>query len=186
MKSIIRFSLLCIALICFSNMGISQKKNKKKAKTSIGTKKTIKKSSTSKKKNKKKTKSTKKRTTNYSKTIKPVKQDQIIVFNELPSKINIVDTTPEKIVTIVSAFKPQLKNIAKIGFNNATAIVDTNTVTLAYKVPSQNLSFQYQPISLIPRAIKRDSLVTNKQMLSFKIGVGNYMNQFIQVQTTKP
>ena len=184
MKSIIRFSLLCIALICFSNMGISQKKNKKKAKTSIGTKKTIKKSSTSKKKNKKKTKSTKKRTTNYSKTIKPVKQDQIIVFNELPSKINIVDTTPEKIVTIVSAFKPQLKNIAKIGFNNATAIVDTNTVTLAYKVPSQNLSFQYQPISLIPRAIKRDSLVTNKQVLSFKIGVGNYMNQYIQAQTS--
>lgn len=187
MKSIIRFSLLCIALICFSNMGISQKKNKKKAKTSIGTKKTNKKSSASKKKNKKnskKTKPTKKRNTNYSKTIIPIKQDQIIVLKELPTKINIVDTTPEKVVTIVSAFKPQLKNIAKISFNNATAMVDTNTVALSYKVPSQNLSFQYQPISLIPRAIKRDSLVTNKQVVSFKIGVGNYMNQFIQAQTS--
>lgn len=188
MKSIIRFSLLCIALICFSNMGISQKKNKKKAKTSIGSKKIIKKSSSSKKNNKKKnskkTKSTKKRSSNNFKTNPSVKQDQKIVLNDLPSKIIISDTTPEKVVTIVSAFKPQLKNIAKIGFTNATALVDTNSVALAYKVPSQNLSFQYQPISLIPRAIKKDSLVTNKQVISFKIGAGNYMNQFIQAQTS--
>jgi flagellar assembly factor FliW len=168
-------------------MGISQKKNKKKAKTSIGSKKTFKKSSSSKKKNKKKSKKTKpttKRYTNNFKTNPSVKQDQNLVLNDLPSKINISDTTPEKVVTIVSAFKPQLKNIAKIGFTNATALVDTNTVALAYKVPSQNLSFQYQPISLIPRAIKKDSLVSNKQIISFKIGVGNYMNQFIQAQTS--
>ena len=33
MMSIIRFSLIMFALICFSNIGMAQKKNKKKAKT---------------------------------------------------------------------------------------------------------------------------------------------------------
>ena len=104
MKSIIRLVLFTIALICFSNMAIAQKKNS-------------------------------------------------------------LDSIPEKVVTIISAFKPQLKNVAKIGFVNATAIVDTSSLSLTYMVPSQNLSFQYQPIALVPRAIKIDSLLKMKQSL---------------------
>ena len=56
MKSMIRYGLLAIALICFSNMGIAQKKNKKKAKTTISAKK--------------KKKSTKKTTTRKKQSIK--------------------------------------------------------------------------------------------------------------------
>jgi hypothetical protein len=46
-KSIIRLGVFTIALICFSNMAIAQKKNKKKSKTSVSSnkkKKTSKKS----------------------------------------------------------------------------------------------------------------------------------------------
>jgi hypothetical protein len=93
-----------------------------------------------------------------------------------------MDSIPEKVVTIVSAFKPQLKNVAKIGFLNATALVDTNSVLLSYQVPSQNLSFQYQPIALVPRAFKIDSIKTIKQSANVKIGLGNYYSQFIQLE----
>ena len=52
MKSIIRYGLLALALICFSNIGFAQKKNKKKAKTTVSSikkKKSIKKTSSRKK-----------------------------------------------------------------------------------------------------------------------------------------
>ena len=178
MKSMIRYGLLAIALICFSNMGIAQKKNKKKAKTTISAKK--------------KKKSTKKTTTRKKQSIK--KRPSVAIYKiadtirplasitSLPFKKYTIDSIPEKVVTIVSAFKPQLKNVAKIGFLNATAVVDTNSVLLSYQVPSQNLSFQYQPIALVPRAIKIDSLNAIKQSANIKIGMGNYFNQFIQLE----
>ena len=178
MKSMIRYGLLAIALICFSNMGIAQKKNKKKAKTTISAKK--------------KKKSTKKTTTRKKQSVK--KRPSVAIYKvvdtisplrpitSLPFKNYTIDSIPEKVVTIVSAFKPQLKNVAKIGFLNATAVVDTNSVLSSYQVPSQNLSFQYQPIALVPRAIKIDSLNAIKQSANLKIGMGNYFNQFIQLE----
>jgi hypothetical protein len=181
MKSIIRYGLLAIALICFSNIGIAQKKNKKKAKTSISNKK----KKQIKKKSNKKTSSKKKQISKKRPTVAKYRVAdtafQLVPITSLPIKMNTIDSMPEKVVTIVSAFKPQLKNVAKIGFMNATAIVDTNTVNLSYQVPSQNLSFQYQPIALVPRAIKIDSLHKIKQSANVKIGMGNYFNQLIQV-----
>jgi hypothetical protein len=183
MKSIIRYGLLALALICFSNMGIAQKKNKKKAKTTISAKK---------KKKPIKKKSNKKITTRKKQTIK--ERPSVAIYKvadtisplrpitSLPFKKYIIDSIPEKVVTIVSAFKPQLKNVAKIGFLNATAVVDTNSVLLSYQVPSQNLSFQYQPIALVPRAIKIDSMKALKQSANLKLGMGNYFNQFIQFE----
>ena len=178
MKSIIRYGLLAIVLFCFSNMGNAQKKNKKKAKTTISAKKkkkAIKKTSTRKKSTSKKRPSV--AIYKVADTIRP-----LTPITSLPFKKQIIDSIPEKVVTIVSAFKPQLKNVAKIGFLNATAVVDTNSVLLSYQVPSQNLSFQYQPIALVPRAIKIDSMITLKQSANLKIGMGNYFNQFIQLE----
>lgn len=189
MKSLIRFSLLCIALICFSNLGMTQKKNKKKAKVSNVSKKKkqpIKKLSSQKKKTKKKSSNKKasiKKDTTIANYTAPLKVEEIVTTSDMPAKLSGTDNMPEKIITIVSAFKPQLKNIAKIGFINATALVDTNTVSLSYQVPSQNLSFQYQPIALVPRAIKKDSINFDKQSTYFKIGMGNYFNQLLHAQT---
>ena len=182
-KSIIRLGLFTIALICFSNMAIAQKKNNKKAKTTISSKK---KKQSSKKTSSKKKKPIQKRPTlsTYiipesiiAKTI-----DQLVPITKLPLRNYLIDSIPEKVVTIISAFKPQLKNVAKIGFINATAIVDTNSVTLSYQVPSQNLTFQYQPIALVPRAIKIDPNLKITRSASLKIGMGNYFNQVIQLE----
>ncbi len=178
MKSIIRYGLLVVALVCFSNMGIAQKKNKKKAKTTISAKK---KKKSTKNTNSRKKPSIKKRPSvaiyKITDTITP-----LTTITSLPLKKYSVDSIPDKVVTIVSAFRPQLKNVAKIGFLNATAMVDTNSVLLSYQVPSQNLSFQYQPIALVPRAIKIDSMTALRQSANLKIGMGNYFNQFIQLE----
>ena len=178
MKLIIRYALLALTLFCFSHLGIAQKKTKKKAKTTISTKK--------KKKSNKKASSRKKQIIKKRPTVAIYKVPDTIgpltPITSLPFKKITMDSIPEKVVTIVSAFKPQLKNVAKIGFLNATALVDTNSVLLSYQVPSQNLSFQYQPIALVPRAFKIDSIKTIKQSANVKIGLGNYYSQFIQLE----
>jgi hypothetical protein len=187
-KSIIRIGIFIIALICFSNIAGAQKKNKKKAKTTISSKKKPSKKTVSKKKktNSKKKKSVQKRPIVKTFAIPESKiattNEQNVIKTNFQNNNHIIDTVPEKVVTIVSAFRPQLKNLAKIGFVNATAIVDTNSVALSYQVPSQNLSFQYQPIALVPRAIKIDSNLKRTQSANIKIGMGNYFNQFIQLE----
>ena len=183
MKLIIRYALLALTLFCFSHLGIAQKKTKKKAKTTISTKK---KKKPNKKKSNKKASSRKKQIIKKIPTVAIYKVSDTISpltpITSLPFKKITMDSIPEKVVTIVSAFKPQLKNVAKIGFLNATALVDTNSVLLSYQVPSQNLSFQYQPIALVPRAFKIDSIKTIKQSANVKIGLGNYYSQFIQLE----
>lgn len=183
MKLIIRYALLALTLFCFSHLGIAQKKTKKKAKTTISTKK---KKKPNKKKSNKKASSRKKQIIKKRPTVAIYKVADTIrpltPITSLPFKKITMDSIPEKVVTIVSAFKPQLKNVAKIGFLNATALVDTNSVLLSYQVPSQNLSFQYQPIALVPRAFKIDSIKTIKQSANVKIGLGNYYSQFIQLE----
>jgi hypothetical protein len=176
-KSIIRLGVFTIALICFSNMAIAQKKNKKKAKTSISAKK---KTSSKKKKPIRKRPIASTYIVPDSKITKKI--DQIVPITNLPLRNYVIDSIPEKVVTIVSAFRPQLKHVAKIGFINATAIVDTNSVVLSYQVPSQNLSFQYQPIALVPRAIKIHPNLKITRSSNFKIGMGNYFNQVIQLE----
>ncbi len=166
MKLLIRYTLICFALICFSSNGFTQKQSKSKAAiaTQAKKKKPIKKSTNKKKVSKKKTKksSTKKSTSKKTNTKKnsnkkvttndfaiaqsnsaPVLVNQLTTLPSNTLQLQFKDTTPEKVVTIISSFKPQLKNVAKIGFMNATALVDTNSVQLTYQVPSQNLSFQY-------------------------------------------
>ena len=183
MKLIIRYALLALTLFCFSHLGIAQKKTKKKAKTTISTKK---KKKSNKKKSNKKASSRKKQIIKKIPSVAIYKVPDTIgpltPITSLPFKKITMDSIPEKVVTIVSAFKPQLKNVAKIGFLNATALVDTNSVLLSYQVPSQNLSFQYQPIALVPRAFKIDSIKTIKQSANVKIGLGNYYSQFIQLE----
>jgi hypothetical protein len=103
-------------------------------------------------------------------------------LNDLPTinePVSIADPVPEKTITIISAFKPQLKNVSKINFGNAVQNVDTSTIHLFYQVPSQNLTFQYKPISLIPRAIKLTQAIPTKTTENIKLGYGNYFHHLI-------
>ncbi|MEK0423292.1 MAG: hypothetical protein RLZ95_1202 [Bacteroidota bacterium] len=166
-KYFIYILLFSFAFILMFAPASAQKKSKKS------------KQSTSKKKN---TKSK----TKKGKTVKVVKSSnanpevKLDVNYTVPASIN-KDTLPEKVVTILSAFKPQLKNIAKIDFVNASERKDTGSIRVEYQVPSQNLSFQYKPIPLVPRSFKMDSLVLLQRNSTLKFGYGNYFHHFIDV-----
>ena len=107
--------------------------------------------------------------------------------NEIPSPLmnnedRSFESIPEKVVTILSEFKPQLKNLSKIDFDLASERKDTINLRLEYQVPSQNLSFQYRPISLVPRSFKLDTIDFIKKNTNLKFGYGNYAHQYIELQ----
>lgn len=161
--------------------------NKSKKNTSVVNKKKtkpIKKKTINKNKKKKnlqsRTKPQIKRTTNSKLPLDKI-DNLILQLNKTGNdlKPNNTDSLPEKVVTIISAFKPQLKNAAKINISNANAINDTSNLIFSYQVPSQNLSFQYRPISLIPRSYNKIQSMELKNSNSIKVGYGNYFQHYI-------
>ena len=188
MKYFLKYSFLFICIFCFLTAGNTQQNKKQKAKIAaskkLGTskkKKTVK-SSKGKKKAKK---------SNSKKSNRVVRKKNKATFNvetadlsKLLQTNNIttpkLDTVPEKEVSIISAFKPQLKNIAKLNFTKASNKTDTSITVLNYQVPTQNLSFQYRPISLIPRSYKEKETSFPVNTTNLKLGFGNYNNQLFE------
>jgi len=171
-------------------VGYTQQNKKKKAKIS-----TSKKVGNSKKKKSVKSSKGKKKTkrSNTKKNSSVLRQKNSATINietadlsKLLRSNNIttptLDTIPEKEVSIISAFKPQLKNIAKLNFTKATNKPDTSSSVLNYQVPTQNLSFQYRPISLIPRSYKEKETSFPVNTTNLKAGFGNYNNQFFEAR----
>jgi hypothetical protein len=173
MKYFLKYIFLFICIFCFLTVGSSQQKNKKKAKITASKKAVTKKKKKSVKSSKKKNK---KSTTRLN--IETADLSKLIIANNIATPK--LDTIPEKEVSIISAFKPQLKNIAKLNFTKATNNIDTFTTVLNYQVPTQNLSFQYRPISLIPRSYKEKETSFPVNTTNLKIGFGNYNNQFFE------
>ena len=77
------------------------------------------------------------------------------------------DTTKKQAIEITSAYKPVLRNAVKINFSGSQLSVDTSRPLLSYSVPSQNLFYAYQPISLKPLA-----LITTEDL---QLGTRNYV-----------
>ena len=188
MKYFLKYSFLFICIFCFLTAGNTQQKNKKNAKITaskkVGTskkKKTVK-SSKGKKKAKKSNSKKNNRVVRKKNTatlnIETADLSKLIITNNIATPK--LDTIPEKEVSIISAFKPQLKNIAKLNFTKATNKIDTSTTVLNYQVPTQNLSFQYRPISLIPRSYKEKETSFPVNTTNLKLGFGNYNNQFFE------
>jgi len=151
----------------------AQKKRSKPSKTLVS-------KSSKAKKNKSKSKKKKIRLNSIDKIIF---KDPIPTTNE-PVVVNKLDTVPEKVVSILSAFKPQLKNVAKISFTTATAQTDTASLNLNFDLPSQNLSFQYQPVALVPRTYKSYPTQVANTLATLKIGYGNNAHHLIDLNTT--
>ncbi len=171
-----KYCLLILTFILCTEGVDAQKKNVKKTKSSITKIVQLKKKKTKKKKLVKK----KYRLNNIDK----------IIFKDLTQQANTtiqpnkLDTVPEKVVTILSAFKPQLKNAAKISFNTATAQNDTTSLLLHYEIPNQNLSFLYQPVPLVPRTFKSYPTKVLRNLATLKIGYGNYLHQLVDLNST--
>ena len=188
MKYFLKYSFLFICIFCFLSVGNTQQNKKTKAKIAaskkVGTSKKKKpvKSSKGKKKAKKSNSKKKNRVVRKKNTatlnIETADLSKLLQSNNIATPT--LDTIPEKEVSIISAFKPQLKNIAKLNFTKATNKIDTSTTLLNYQVPTQNLSFQYRPISLIPRSYKEKETSFPVNTTNLKVGFGNYNNQFFE------
>jgi hypothetical protein len=84
------------------------------------------------------------------------------------------DTSAPKMVTITSAFKPFLKDAAKVNFTAATPVIDSSKIPVVYTIPSQNLFFLYQPVAIKPLALAVDSGYTWENDQYIKVGAGNF------------
>lgn len=167
MKPYFKYLILCLMLLVLS-VPVDAKKHKK-AKSSKTTQ--IRKS---KKKPSKKRNSTKFNRNNIKKKIDKVSLNALL--NETIVTVAPINKNadPDKVITIYSAFKPQLKNVAKISFNNAAPIDDSSAFNFNYQVPSQNLNFQYRPIELVPRALPIEQNKIDYNNASIKLGLGNF------------
>ena len=156
-------SLLLIAALPFSFAAAQHSGKKKKASTHLS----------------KKAKSSKKN--------KTLKQDRSKPTEPTAKKVQAVpvdilqngDKTP-KVVTVTSAFKPSLRNAAKINFSAATPVIDTTKIPLTYNIPSQNLFFTYQPVAIKPVSFNADSGFKWVNDQYVKLGYGNYATPYAE------
>lgn len=88
--------------------------------------------------------------------------------------VNLSDTAAPKVVTITSAFKPYLKNAAKINFTAASPVIDSSKIPVKYTIPSQNLFFSYQPVAIKPLALAVDTAINWNNDHYIKLGAGNF------------
>ncbi len=93
------------------------------------------------------------------------------------------DTT-NKTVVITSAYKPSVRPASKINLSASTLVVDTTRPKLQYNVPSQNLFFTYQPVSLKPLALSIDTVVNWDNQNFIKVGAGNYKTPYAEAGFT--
>jgi len=96
------------------------------------------------------------------------------------SKKGVGDTSAPKVVTITSAFKPFLKNAAKVNFTAATPVIDSSKIPVVYNIPSQNLFFSYQPATLKPLALTVDSGYSWENDQYIKLGAGNFSSYLVK------
>lgn len=94
------------------------------------------------------------------------------------------DTTHGKSVNITSAFKPVLRESAKINFNASPPTADTAKPQLKYDIPNPSLLLAYQPGSLKPLALQVDSTGKFDSKSYIKAGFGSLRTPLVQAGIT--
>lgn len=89
------------------------------------------------------------------------------------------DTTKTQTIDITSSFKPVLRNAVKINFYGSQLPADTSKAPLNYNIPSQNLFYTYQPITLRPLALQQDTNLYLGGRNFVKAGFGNLSTPFV-------
>lgn len=89
------------------------------------------------------------------------------------------DTAKKQTIDITSSYKPVLRNAVKINFSASHLNADTTKPKMNYNVPSQNLFYSYQPISLRPLALQQDTNLYLGIRNYIKVGYGNYATPYV-------
>lgn len=107
----------------------------------------------------------------------------LIITIALLSQANLFaqrDTTRKQTIDITSSYQPVLRNAVKINFSGSQLAADTSRPSLAYNIPSQNLFYAYQPISLRPLALAQDSNLYLGGRNYLKAGFGMYSTPLLE------
>jgi hypothetical protein len=89
------------------------------------------------------------------------------------------DTAKKQTIDITSSYKPVLRNAVKINFSASHLNADTSKPKLQYTVPSQNLFYAYQPITLRPLALQQDTNLYLGIRNFIKVGFGNFSTPYL-------
>ena len=89
------------------------------------------------------------------------------------------DSTKTQSIDISSSFKPVLRNAVKINFYGSQLQADTTRPSLNYTIPSQNLFYAYQPVSLRPLALAQDTNLYLGNRNFVKAGFGSYSTPYV-------
>src|SRR6188508_2266298 len=89
------------------------------------------------------------------------------------------DTSKSQAIDITSSFKPVLRNAVKINFSGSQLQADSSRPVLGYTIPSQNLFYAYQPISLKPLALTQDTNLYLGNRNFLKAGFGGYNTPYV-------
>ena len=89
------------------------------------------------------------------------------------------DTTKKQSININSSYKPVLRNAVKINLMGSQMQADTTKLKLVYSIPSQNLFYTYNPISLKPLALEQDTNLYLGNRRYLKLGYGNFSTPYI-------
>jgi hypothetical protein len=121
---------------------------------------------------------------NTSRKILIIKYSSLIIafgiFNNATLAQQKRDSTKKTSIDITSSYKPVLRNSVKINFSAAYLNPDSSKQKLEYTVPTQNLLYAYQPISLKPLALQADTNLYLGQQNFIKAGFGNFSTPFIE------
>jgi len=90
------------------------------------------------------------------------------------------DSTKKAVIDITSSYKPVLRNAVKINFSATNLNADTSKQVLLYNIPSQNLFYTYQPVSLKPLALDHDTILDLGNRNYVKLGYGNYSTPYFK------
>ncbi len=89
------------------------------------------------------------------------------------------DTSKTQSIDITSSFKPVLRNAVKINFSGSQLAADTGRPMLGYTIPSQNLFYAYQPVTLKPLALVQDTNLYLGSRNYLKAGFGSYSTPYL-------
>ncbi|MEI9934793.1 MAG: hypothetical protein WDM71_08075, partial [Ferruginibacter sp.] len=88
------------------------------------------------------------------------------------------DTAQKQSVSIISSYKPVLRNAVKINLTATNLTADTSRPILKYTVPAQNLFYTYSPIPIKPLALEHDTALDLGIRNFVKLGFGNYSTPY--------
>lgn len=82
-------------------------------------------------------------------------------------------------IVVSSSFKPVLRNFTKLGFSSTPPIADADKPKFVYKIPSQNVTPRFQPLSIKPLSLDRDTSKAWANSNFLKLGYGNLKSPFL-------